>query len=25
MLTISLAADPVQTVELFGEHVLPKL
>jgi 5,10-methylenetetrahydromethanopterin reductase len=25
MLTISLAADPVRTVELFGEHVLPKL
>ncbi|GAC1330416.1 MAG: 5,10-methylenetetrahydromethanopterin reductase [Beijerinckiaceae bacterium] len=25
MLTISLASDPVRTVELFGEHVLPKL
>jgi 5,10-methylenetetrahydromethanopterin reductase len=25
MLTISLASDPVHTVELFGEHVLPKL
>jgi 5,10-methylenetetrahydromethanopterin reductase len=25
MLTVSLASDPVQTVELFGEHVLPKL
>src|SRR5262249_11892540 len=25
MLTISLAADPVKTVELFGEHVLPKI
>jgi len=25
MLTVSLAADPVRTVELFGEHVLPKL
>lgn len=25
MLTISLAADPVKTVELFGEHVMPKL
>jgi 5,10-methylenetetrahydromethanopterin reductase len=25
MLTVSLAADPVQTVELFGQHVLPKL
>jgi 5,10-methylenetetrahydromethanopterin reductase len=25
MLTVSLAADPVKTVELFGEHVLPKL
>jgi 5,10-methylenetetrahydromethanopterin reductase len=25
MLTVSLAADPVRTVELFGEHVLPRL
>jgi hypothetical protein len=25
MLTVSLAADPVRTVELFGEHVLPSL
>jgi 5,10-methylenetetrahydromethanopterin reductase len=25
MLTVSLAADPVRTVELFGEHVLGKL
>jgi len=25
MLTVSLAADPVRTVELFGEHVLPHL
>jgi 5,10-methylenetetrahydromethanopterin reductase len=25
MLTISLASDPVRTVELFGEYVLPKL
>jgi 5,10-methylenetetrahydromethanopterin reductase len=25
MLTVSLASDPVQTVELFGEHVLPAL
>jgi hypothetical protein len=25
MLTVSLAADPVHTVELFGEHVLPEL
>ncbi len=25
MLTVSLAADPVKTVELFGEQVLPKL
>ena len=25
MLTVSLAADPVRTVELFGGHVLPKL
>ena len=25
MLTVSLACDPVRTVELFGEHVLPKL
>jgi alkanesulfonate monooxygenase SsuD/methylene tetrahydromethanopterin reductase-like flavin-dependent oxidoreductase (luciferase family) len=25
MLTVSLASDPVRTVELFGEHVLPKL
>jgi 5,10-methylenetetrahydromethanopterin reductase len=25
MLTVSLAADPVRTVELFGEQVLPKL
>jgi alkanesulfonate monooxygenase SsuD/methylene tetrahydromethanopterin reductase-like flavin-dependent oxidoreductase (luciferase family) len=25
MLTVSLAADPVRTVELFGQHVLPKL
>ena len=25
MLTVSLAADPVRTVELFGEHVLPAL
>jgi 5,10-methylenetetrahydromethanopterin reductase len=25
MLTVSLAADPIRTVELFGEHVLPKL
>lgn len=25
MFTVSLAADPVKTVELFGEHVLPKL
>ena len=25
MLTVSLAADPVRTVDLFGEHVLPKL
>jgi len=25
MFTISLASDPVRTVELFGEHVLPKL
>jgi len=25
MLTVSLAADPVKTVELFGEHVLPNL
>jgi len=25
MFTISLAADPVRTVELFGEHVLPAL
>ena len=25
MLTVSLASDPVRTVELFGEHVLPTL
>jgi alkanesulfonate monooxygenase SsuD/methylene tetrahydromethanopterin reductase-like flavin-dependent oxidoreductase (luciferase family) len=25
MFTVSLAADPVRTVELFGEHVLPKI
>jgi 5,10-methylenetetrahydromethanopterin reductase len=25
MLTVSLASDPVRTVELFGQHVLPKL
>jgi 5,10-methylenetetrahydromethanopterin reductase len=25
MLTVSLAADPVRAVELFGEHVLPNL
>jgi 5,10-methylenetetrahydromethanopterin reductase len=25
MLTVSLAADPVKTIELFGEHVLPWL
>ena len=25
MLTVSLASDPVRTVELFGEHVLPNL
>ncbi len=25
MLTVSLAANPVKTVELFGEHVLPNL
>jgi len=25
MLTVSLACDPVRTVELFGQHVLPKL
>jgi len=25
MLTVSLAADPVRTVELFGEQVLPEL
>jgi len=25
MLTVSLASDPVRTVELFGEHVLPKV
>ena len=25
MLTVSLASDPVRTVDLFGEHVLPKL
>ena len=25
MLTVSLASDPVRTVELFGRHVLPKL
>ena len=25
MLTVSLASDPVRSVELFGEHVLPKL
>jgi hypothetical protein len=25
MLTVSLASDPVRTVELFGEQVLPKL
>jgi alkanesulfonate monooxygenase SsuD/methylene tetrahydromethanopterin reductase-like flavin-dependent oxidoreductase (luciferase family) len=25
MFTVSLAADPVRTVELFGEHVLPSL
>jgi 5,10-methylenetetrahydromethanopterin reductase len=25
MLTVSLAADPVQTVQLFGEHVLPHI
>lgn len=25
MLTVSLASDPVRTVELFAEHVLPKL
>ena len=25
MLTVSLASDPIRTVELFGEHVLPKL
>ena len=25
MLTVSLASDPLRTVELFGEHVLPKL
>jgi alkanesulfonate monooxygenase SsuD/methylene tetrahydromethanopterin reductase-like flavin-dependent oxidoreductase (luciferase family) len=25
MLTVSLASDPVRAVELFGEHVLPKL
>jgi hypothetical protein len=23
MFTVRLAADPVRTVELFGEHVLP--
>jgi 5,10-methylenetetrahydromethanopterin reductase len=25
MFTVSLASDPVRTVELFGEHVLPRL
>jgi 5,10-methylenetetrahydromethanopterin reductase len=25
MLTVSLAADPIRTVELFGKHVLPRL
>jgi alkanesulfonate monooxygenase SsuD/methylene tetrahydromethanopterin reductase-like flavin-dependent oxidoreductase (luciferase family) len=25
MFTVSLAADPVRTVELFGRHVLPAL
>lgn len=25
MLTVSLAADPVKTVELFGEHVMPRI
>ena len=25
MLTVSLASDPVRAIELFGEHVLPKL
>ena len=25
MFTVSLASDPVRTVELFGEHVLPKI
>jgi hypothetical protein len=25
MFTVSLASDPVRTVELFGEHVLPAL
>ncbi len=25
MFTVSLAADPVHTVELFGEHVLPRI
>jgi 5,10-methylenetetrahydromethanopterin reductase len=25
MFTVSLASDPVRTVELFGEHLLPKL
>jgi 5,10-methylenetetrahydromethanopterin reductase len=25
MLTVSLASDPVRTVELFGDHVLPRL
>ena len=25
MLTVSLASDPVRTVDLFGQHVLPKL
>jgi len=25
MFTVSLAADPVRAVELFGRHVLPEL
>jgi hypothetical protein len=25
MFTVSLAADPVRTVELFGRHVLPEV
>jgi hypothetical protein len=25
MLTVSLASDPVRTVDLLGQHVLPKL